>query len=290
MSTQKHHFAPVTLKIDHVTIAGPELATLEQIFAGLGLATDYGGPHSNNITHMALLGFVDGSYIELISALGPELTKEHAFWGKHIEGNGGPCAWAVQVDDVAAEAARVSALGIPVEGPVYYSRRRPDHSVVEWDLAFLGDQGAGARLPFIIKDITPRDLRARPSASVADGLLTGVSTVILGVEDLQASIRLFQKVYGWPAPQLNDDSDFGAKLAYFNNTPVVLAAPLAGRAWLPERLARLDESPCAFLINTANFDEARRRFNLVAPRPWFDRQVAWFDPVKLQGIKLGVVG
>jgi hypothetical protein len=29
---------------------------MEQSFANLGLATDYGGPHSNGITHMVLFG------------------------------------------------------------------------------------------------------------------------------------------------------------------------------------------------------------------------------------------
>ena len=59
------------LKIDHVTIAGPRLEAMQAAFAGLGFTTDYGGPHSNGITHMALLGFRDGSYIELISSLEP---------------------------------------------------------------------------------------------------------------------------------------------------------------------------------------------------------------------------
>ncbi len=289
MSNPKYSSSPIALKIDHVTIAGPELAPMEQAFAGLGLATDYGGPHSNGITHMALLGFVDGSYIELISSLEPG-RKDTAFWGKHIAGNGGPCAWATQVDDVAAEAARVAALEIPVEGPAYYNRRRPDQTLVEWNSAFLGEQGAGATLPFIIKDITPRQLRVRPSASVADGLLTGVATVILGLENLEAAIELFQHLYGWPAPQKNEDIDFGAKLAYFQTGGLVLAAPLAGQPWLSERLARFGPSPCAFLIKTANLQAARERFKLVQPGQWFDRQVAWFDPAKLSGFRLGIIG
>jgi hypothetical protein len=290
MSNQKQPSTPMALKIDHVTIAGSKLTPLEQALADLGLATEYGGPHSNNVTHMALLGFVDGSYIELISTIEGVRTKTHAFWDKHIAGDGGPCAWAVRVDDVAAEAARVADLGIHVEGPAYYSRRRPDHSVVEWDLAFLGDQGAGARLPFIIKDITPRDLRVRPSDSVADGLLTGVAKVILGVEDLQASIRLFQRVYGWPAPQIDDHPDFGAKLAGFEDTPVILATPLTGHDWLSNRLARYGESPCAFLIGTRNFTEARQRYQLVQSSAWFKHQVAWFDPAQLKEAKLGIIG
>src|SRR5215472_1035981 len=159
---------PIALEIDHVTIAGRNLQAMERSFANLGLTTDYGGPHAA-ITHMALLGFDDGSYVELISSQDPvdksPQLATHA-WGRFISGDGGPCAWAIRADDVAGECARVSALGIQVNGPVHGSRNRPDGALVEWDSAVLGQGGPGAMLPFIIKDRTPRALRVRPSASV----------------------------------------------------------------------------------------------------------------------------
>ena len=287
--SRPEQITPATLKIDHVTIAGAELAQLEQAFAGVGLTTDYGGPHSNNITHMALLGLRDGSYLELISALKPG-QKDAVFWGEHIAGNGGPCAWAVQVNDVAVEAARVANLGIPVSGPTYYHRRRPDGVLVEWDLAILENKGAGAVLPFSIKDIPPREWRVSPSASVATSPLTGIMTVILGVEDLEPAITLFRQVYGWPGPLRQDNPAFGAKLAYFSGTPVILAAPLAGHLWLPQRLARFGESPCAYFIGTDDFEMACDHFGLTKAGLWFHRPVAWFDPVSLNGLKLGIIG
>jgi hypothetical protein len=279
------------LKIDHVTIAGSTLARLEAAFTSLGLTTDYGGPHSNGVTHMALLGFEDGSYIELISTM-EKGRKDTNFWGEHIAYDGGPCAWAIYVEDVAAEVARLAQLGIRVSGPHYMNRRRPDGGLVEWDLGFLGDQGAGATLPFIIKDITPRELRVRPSASMTGqpALLTGVGKVILGVKDLQQAIRLFQQVYGWSYPSINDMADFGATLADFANTPVILAAPLTGQSWLADRLAHFGESPCAFLIATRDFGTAQKRYNLVEPAEWFGWQIAWFDPAKLYGTRLGIIG
>lgn len=260
---------------------------MEQAFAAVGLATDYGGAHSNGITHMALLGLEDGSYIELISSLEPGL-KDTIFWGEHIGGDGGPCAWAVHSDDVAAGAARLAALGIAVQGPVYMHRRRPDGRLVEWDLAFLGDHPAGASLPFIIKDITPRDWRVQPSASVA-GRLTGMAMVILGVKSLADTIELFRQVYGWSAPQFKEEPVFGARLAHFAGTPVTLAAPLAAGDWLSDRLARFGPSPCAYLVGATDFEAAKRDFQLTSSLVWFGREVAWFDPAKLNGVKLGVI-
>jgi len=274
------------LKIDHVTLAGSDLKALEQVFARAGLATDYGGPHSNGITHMSLLGFDDGSYIELISTLEP--GQAAPWWDAHIRGNGGPCAWAVEVGDVAAEAARIAALGIPVRGPNTMTRQRPDGVLVEWDLAFVGDKQPGATLPFLIRDRTPREWRVRPSASVTGTDLTGVAMVVLGVHDLERAADLFRRVYGWPAPVTKDDVNFG-RLAYFPGTPVSLAAPLHPNDFLAERLRRFDESPCAFLIGTSNLHAASNRLRLGTVSSWFGRQVFWFDAPRRHRILLGLI-
>ncbi|MCB0213193.1 MAG: VOC family protein [Anaerolineae bacterium] len=281
--------APIHLTVDHVTIAGSTLAALENAFADIGLTTDYGGPHSNGITHMSLLGFDDGSYIELISSMQPG-QKDQAFWGEHIVGDGGPCAWAVYMDDVAAEAERMRALGVTVKGPNYYHRRRPDGQLVEWNLAFLGDKGAGATLPFIIKDITPRSLRVQPSASVTNSLLTGIAQVIIGVRSLPETSQEFERFYLWERSQNTKDRQFEANLVHFPKTPVTLAAPLAEDDWLAERLARFDESPCAYLIGTTDMEAAGQQFDLLPPVAWFGQRVAWFDRDRLNGVRLGLIG
>ncbi len=277
----------MSLKVDHVTIAGSHLAPLEQAFAGVGLKPAYGGPHSNGITHMALLSFADGSYVELISTLEPGQTSP--LWPTHIAGDGGPCAWAVGVDDVATEAARLAALGVPVRGPLYLNRRRPDGVLIEWDLAFLGGGEPGATLPFLIKDRTRREWRVPPSTRVAEAELRGVATVVLGVEQLDRSIDLFQRLYGWPAPQTDEDASLAARLAHFPGTPVTLAAAQQESGWLAERLARFGESPCAFLLATADVDSVAPRFPLVESGSWFGRRIMWFDPATLQGVKLGLI-
>ena len=49
------------LKVDHVTVAGSDLASLQRMFADAGVPTEYGGKHSNGQTEMALSSFPDGS-------------------------------------------------------------------------------------------------------------------------------------------------------------------------------------------------------------------------------------
>ncbi|MGA6985917.1 MAG: VOC family protein, partial [Terriglobales bacterium] len=64
----------VTLELDHVSICGSNLDTLRQAFSEVGLAPDIGGPHGNGITQMAIIGFDDTTYIELIAPIQPGVT------------------------------------------------------------------------------------------------------------------------------------------------------------------------------------------------------------------------
>src|ERR1035441_2069464 len=64
--------------------------------------------------------------------------------------------------------------------------------------------------------------RAQTSASVQGAPVSGVESVVLGVNNLDASIALFRKAYGWAAPLIETQKDFG-KLAYFPGAPVITA-------------------------------------------------------------------
>ncbi len=233
------------------------------------------------------LGFDDGSYIELISTLEPGQTSP--WWHAHISGDGGPCAWAIDVDDVADEARRASAAGIPVDGPTYYSRERPDGRRIEWDLAILGDQGMGAVLPFIIKDRTPRSLRVSPSASITNTELTGVGMVVLGVNDIEHTSKLFSRLYDLPLPESSDLPHFGATTAYFKGQRFLLAAPLQPGNWLDQRLKRFGPSPCAYLISSQDYTHSVKRFGLASMAGEWDRDIAWFPADPLRRLRLGVI-
>ena len=275
------------LRIDHVTLCASELEPLRGAFAAVGLATEYGGAHANGVTHMALLGFDDGSYIELIAPMRPQ--TESPLWDRAIRARAGPCAWAVRSDDIMADVQQLRARGIPVRGPEPLGRRRPDGVLAEWELAFPGEQEPGALLPFLIQDRTPRANRVRPSASVAGSGLKGVVSVVLGVWEMGSAIRLFRQAYGWASPEKADDSVFGAQLARFPDTPVVLAAPLGPDGWLAERLQRVGEAPVAFVIQSAATEAILGRGPLSSAEPWFGGEVLWFNPDRLGGKRLGVI-
>jgi len=105
------------LKIDHVTVAGKSLAVMEQQLSTAGLHFESGGPHTNHATETAIASFPDGSYIELIAPQAnydPAALAAH-HWSKFMEGNAGPCAWAVRPTFFDGEVARIRAAGLPVK-------------------------------------------------------------------------------------------------------------------------------------------------------------------------------
>jgi len=281
----------ISLKVDHATICGSNLDALRAAFTSLGLAPDYGGPHGNGVTQMALIGFDDGSYLELIAPVKANDPKLEAGsdWGKFILGNAGPCAWAVGSSDLSGDVEQLKKAGIKIDGPGNGSRKKPDGTTIEWQTAKVGDGPAGSVFPFMIQDKTPRQLRVRPSASVKGGPLSGIAIVVIGVKDLDAAIASFRKAYGLAAPKIEDHKDFGAKVAHFEGTPVMLAAPFDSSSWLADRLAKFGESPVAYLLSTPAFELSAKRYSLGSDTTWFGKRMGWIEAKDSKGAKLGVV-
>lgn len=274
------------IRVDHVTIAGSDLGRLQRAFANAGLATDYGGWHSSGITHMALLGFDDGSYVELISTAQPGARAP--WWPEHIAGDAGPCGWCAGARDLSAECDRLRRLGVPVRGPSSHYRDRPDGRRAEWNLAIVGAGEPGVVLPFLIEDRTPRTLRVEPSAGVSGTELTGVARVVIGVRDLAWSAALFEQVYGWAPRETRRDEAFGATVVRMRGTPIALAAPL-GDGWLAERLAGLGECPAAFLLRSRQLKASATRLPSTRGGSWLGQPALWFDRDRLCGVRLGII-
>ncbi|MBZ5575616.1 MAG: VOC family protein [Acidobacteriia bacterium] len=268
------------LQVDHVTVAGRDLGAMRRAFEAAGLVDEYGGPHANHATEMALASFPDGSYLELI-AIQPQADPAAVAanqWHGCLEGDGGPCGWAVRPADLTAEASRLRAAGVSVTAVMKSGRRRPDGVQLEWETAQVG-RGNGNFFPFLIHDFTPRERRAYPSGKPTTTAFSGIVRVVLAVKDLDAAIAQYQQAYGLAAPQRQDDAGFGAKLAWFAGTPVILAAPAGPQSWLAERLRRFGETPCAFVLGGAPAGQAGSK--------WFGKPVSWLAPDVL-GWRLGV--
>ncbi len=277
----------ITLELDHVSVCGSNLDTLRQAFTSVGLTPDFGGPHGNGITQMAILGFDDASYIELIAPIKPGVIIG-SDWAKYMSDAAVTCAWAVGTNVLMQQVDQLKKAGIPVKTPEHGSRKRPDGMSIEWLTADVGSGTMGSTLPFIIEDETPREWRVQTSLSVKGTPVSGVENVVLAVNNLDASIALFRKAYGWAEPLTETQKDFG-KLAYFPGEPVILAAP-SRAGWLSDRLTKYGETPVAYLLATRDFAAAARKYQLSGTKTWFGQRVGWFDSNRLKGVRLGVIG
>ncbi|MFC7097689.1 VOC family protein [Halobaculum marinum] len=265
------------LRVDHVTVAGRSLESLVDAFEAAGFPVEYGGAHSNGVTHMAIVGFRDGSYIELISTI--ESETESPWWDDAIRRDGGPCAWAIGVDDIEAATATLDERGVRVDGPAAYERTREDGTLVEWDLTYLGDGDPGSTLPFLIEDRTPRERRVQPTGTLGSSPIHGVDTVVVGVPDLDAAVQRFTDAFDLPTPTRSEFGEVAAEVAVFPDQPVALAQP-SEDDWFAERVDEFGPAPVAYVL--AYDAGAETRFDDCTEGSLGDRRIDWLpvtDPI-----------
>ncbi len=187
--------------IDHIVIAVRDLAAASADYAALGFTVTPGGEHTGGATHNALISFADGSYFELIAFREPDRPQEHKWWPRFAKGEG-TVDFALRADDVAEEAQRLSAAGIAIDGPVDGGRLRLDGERVAW--RNLTPHAPGAPLPFVIEDVTPREVRVPPGPAADHPLgVTGIAGLTLLVADLDRAAGPFAALLdttGEPAP------------------------------------------------------------------------------------------
>ena len=115
-STTAQESKTVVIELDHASVCGSSLDTLRQAFTDVGLTPDLGGPHGNGITQMAIIGFDDASYLELIAPVKPGVAAG-SDWAKYMSDDAVTCAWAVGTNVLLQEVDRLKKAGIPVTTP-----------------------------------------------------------------------------------------------------------------------------------------------------------------------------
>jgi hypothetical protein len=271
--------AAAELTIDHVTVAGKDVKNMQAKLESAGIRSEYGGPHSNGATEMALTSFPDGSYLELIALQAnadPSVVQRQP-WAKQMLENAGPCAWAVRVKDISAEVGRLQSSGVTVAQPEKSGRVRPDGTKLEWETAQVGAEPRGTFFPFLIRDFTPRQKRAFPNGKPTSKDFGGVSRVVIAVRDLDEAVKRYRAAYGLRPAIRQVDEKFGAQLALLGGTPVVLASPLTPNSWVSGRLQKFGEGPCAFILTA----KKAGKFKAASTSRWFGVDISWFDPDQL---------
>lgn len=82
---------------------------------------------------------------------------------------------------------------------------------------------------------------------------------------------------------MQDDAAFGAHLAIFQRTPLVLAAPLAKDSWIEDRIQMFGDGPCAYVLRA----EGKPALHIVSKANWEGAEISWLDN-KVLGWHLGI--
>lgn len=231
---------------------------------------EYGGEHPDAGTEMSQVSFPDGSYIEVLGPTDTDPTMWPDFFDR-ADPLAGPTAWCVETGSVHAECKRLIEHDVTVHGPNRGRRRRPDGTVVEWDAAFLGRPDEHL-FPFLIADRTPRERRV-PESELYGSPVSGIGVVILAVDDLNAAVDRFQRLYRLPSPEGITDRTFG-DMARFPGQDLILAEPADGP--VHDRVTTYGPSPASVLLR-ADIDEAAHQLPLNGSRDWDGRRVRFLE-------------
>ncbi len=180
--------------LDHVVLVVLDLDAAVADHRKRGFTVTPGGVHAGGLTHNALVGFQDGSYLELIAFLDLAAARRKHSWAPIAERGGGWADLAVLSNDLFQDAA---ALGdLVAKPPEDGGRTRPDGLAIAWRVARLVPP-----LPFVIEDLTARELRVPggDAARHANGI-KGVKRIVVGAIDPAATTARYARLRERGAP------------------------------------------------------------------------------------------
>jgi catechol 2,3-dioxygenase-like lactoylglutathione lyase family enzyme len=186
----------VLTRLDHLVILVRDLDRAVRGYEGLGFAVTPGGEHADGLTRNALIPFKDGSYLELVAFVDQEDPRDNVWgWRRFLSSGGGLIDYCAASDDLGAEVGRLGERGFGVDGPTDGGRRLPDGREIRWLIARIRQEGR--LLPFLIEDLTPRDLRVPGGSSTEhpNGAL-GIRNLEIAAPDAEGALRAFARLTG----------------------------------------------------------------------------------------------
>lgn len=180
------------LGVDHILIVVQDLDLASEVYSKLGFQVLPGGQHPKMGTQNALIPLADNTYLELISFFDTALAESAVpHLVQTLRSTNRLGGFAIASDDLDADVAAIRARGLEI-GEVYEGERmRPDGQRVAWRAARPADPW----MPFLIQDVTPRELRiALPTFGVGQTL--HINDVNVGVIDVPTAQAQYQKLFG----------------------------------------------------------------------------------------------
>jgi catechol 2,3-dioxygenase-like lactoylglutathione lyase family enzyme len=240
--------------IDHIVIAAHSLERAIATYRGLGFTVVEGGRHPYG-SYNALIGFADGSYIELLGFY--EESPDHPWWGLLRERGGGLVDFCLATDDIRADHAAFRELGVHCSPLIEGGRTRPDGYYVKWINNKIRGEWQGL-IPFIIEDLTPREERLPRVTDHANGV-TGIHSIALATDDVARPAAVMAAVLGAEGQTVEGPVAGGRGLRFMvGGHALDYLAPTDANGLLAAQLAAHRPVPYAVAFNTTG---ASKRFD-----------------------------
>jgi len=185
--------------IDHLVIVVKDLDQAAKDYTQLGFTVIPGGKHPVG-SYNALIGFADGSYLEIIAFYRD--APDHRWWEPLQKGER-LVDYCMQTDDLNGDTKKLRDAGVAINDPVPWSRTRPDGYELKWTLSLATGSDRGVA-PFLIEDVTPREERIPKNVEHRNGA-RGIATLSVAVGDLSRIESWCRTILGVPGRPFSDD-------------------------------------------------------------------------------------
>lgn len=251
--------------IDHIVIAVDSLERAIATYRRLGFTVVEGGRHPYG-SYNALIGFADGSYIELLSFY--EDSPAHPWWALLHQRGGGLIDFCLATDDIRGDLDALRAQGVDCGDLSEGGRARPDGYQVRWINNKVGGDWQGL-IPFLIEDVTPREERLPTEREHSNGA-TGIDSIALATEYVARPAVVMAALLG-VAGQRVEDAEAGASGTRFElgGQGLEYLAPSRAGGQLAAHLA--GNRPVPYSVKFKTVGEARR-----------------FEPAETEGVRLEI--
>ncbi len=196
----------MSLIFDHLVVKVNHLHQATDSFSKAGFTVTRGGIHKRGFSENAIIYFKDGSFIELLAmkkSLKTSLLRLysktrgfrslkyskkwglfHRFYDRALTLPEGITDFCLLTESLTSDLDRTNNSGLFVTKPLAASRKRPDGSLLKWEMAST----LLAELPFLRGPYSPGTPPSEAATSHANGI-SGISTISMLALDYKEIVR-----------------------------------------------------------------------------------------------------
>jgi len=194
------------LSFDHLVVKVNDLKQAIKSFSQAGFTVTNGGTHKGGLSENALIYLEDGAFIELLSMkkglrtfllrlysktksfMSLKYSKKwglfHRFYDRALTLPEGITDFCLLTASLSSDLDRTNKSGLFVTKPLSVSRKRPDGSLVEWEMAST----LLAELPFLRGPYSPPVTSSETATAHANGI-SGISAIYMLALDYKEIVK-----------------------------------------------------------------------------------------------------